>query len=285
MSQKDESSQAEGQTIQFDHGLVEDHKDWALSIARAVARAWNLDWKSDGLDGAALEALIGCASRYDAERGVPFKSYARRRIHEASCEQARNCSNWNKGIATKSAKQISKSVSVELLHVFPELHDGLLPFTDSDLSNGDVRGAIRNLLVGATILSARESLATALPDDALDFKRLLEYLKMMEPIHQELVFEVYWKGLSLRELAGAWDTDQSNVVREHKVLLAYLCKRLSTKGPLRKPQVRNALRGVALKIKKATPVGCFGVMLSEGNSDEEKGNIKRNKESRRKESN
>ncbi|MCB0333257.1 MAG: hypothetical protein KDD55_07135, partial [Bdellovibrionales bacterium] len=53
--------------------LVLEHRGWAESIARSVARAWNLDWQMDGLDGAAMEALIFCSRRYSPDRGVPFR--------------------------------------------------------------------------------------------------------------------------------------------------------------------------------------------------------------------
>jgi hypothetical protein len=35
------------------NALVIEHQGWAESIARAVARGWNMDWRLDGLDGAA----------------------------------------------------------------------------------------------------------------------------------------------------------------------------------------------------------------------------------------
>ena len=46
--------------------LVQEHMGWATSIAKAVARAWNMDWQLDGLDGGAYEALLFCARRFGA---------------------------------------------------------------------------------------------------------------------------------------------------------------------------------------------------------------------------
>ena len=81
--------------------LVEENAGWAASIARSVARAWNMDWQLDGLDGGAYEGLLFCARRYDPTLGVPFRAYARRRIHEASTEEARKSKNWKKGVGSK----------------------------------------------------------------------------------------------------------------------------------------------------------------------------------------
>src|SRR5262245_28432393 len=85
--------------------LVLEHQGWAESIARSVARAWNMDWRLDGLDGAAMEALIFCARRFDPARGVPFRGYARKRIHEASTDAARKSRGWRKGLGTTSKSE------------------------------------------------------------------------------------------------------------------------------------------------------------------------------------
>lgn len=108
--------------------LVVEHQGWAESIARSVARAWNMDWRSDGLDGAAMEALIFCARRFDPARGVPFKGYARRRIHEASTEEARKSRNWKLGIGSNAkTDHRAREVSAQLLEIFPEIRDGHIP--------------------------------------------------------------------------------------------------------------------------------------------------------------
>ena len=90
--------------------LVVEHMGWAESIARAVARGWNLDWKLDGLDGAAMEALIFCSRRYDPERGIPFKGYARKRIHEASTDAARKTKGWTRTSSSKKNKEAKATI-------------------------------------------------------------------------------------------------------------------------------------------------------------------------------
>jgi len=74
-----EKEESESQRLSQEeaNNLVVEHHGWAESIARSVARAWNLDWRLDGLDGAAMEALIFCSRRFDPGRGIPFKGYAR----------------------------------------------------------------------------------------------------------------------------------------------------------------------------------------------------------------
>lgn len=100
--------------------LVEEHAGWAEAIARSVARAWNLDWQLDGLDGGAYEALLFCSRRFDPQLGVPFRAYARKRIHEATTEEARKSKSWQRGVgANTQAEQDAREISYKLFDLFP----------------------------------------------------------------------------------------------------------------------------------------------------------------------
>ena len=245
------------------NALVIEFQGWAESIARCVARAWNLDWKLDGLDGAALEALLFCARRFDPARGVPFKGYARKRIHEASTDAARKCKGWRRSSSTNSADQRAKEVSAELYNVFPELHDGYLSLGEEShgSEDGDVRAALREMLVGASIIAAKQSMTDPLPDDLIDYKRVVSMMAVLEPVHQLLMYKVYWDGLSLRTVATEWETDGLNVMREHKVLLAFLHKSMAAGKSATAPKVRPGLKSMAIKLKKDGSSGPFTDVL------------------------
>lgn len=238
--------------------LVLEHRGWAESIARSVARAWNMDWRLDGLDGAAMEALIFCARRFQPARGVPFKGYARRRIHEAATEAAKKSRGWRRAVPGKSTNtERSREISAELLNVFPELREGQLPFVDDD-SDGDMRTAFRQLLIGASFVAVREGIDNASPEELLDYKRMIEVVASLEVVHQAILWRIYWEGISLRTLAEEWGTDGLNVIREHKTVLEYLHKNLSLgKQFLQKPRVRPGLRQVALDLKRDGNIGPF----------------------------
>jgi RNA polymerase sigma factor (sigma-70 family) len=239
--------------------LILEHRGWAESIARSVARSWNMDWRLDGLDGAAMEALIFCARRFNPERGVPFKGYARRRIHEASTEAARRSRGWRRGSGSSAEEQKAREVSAELLNIFPELRVGEIPFFEEGGGEGDMRSAIRHLLVGATLLSSREGgTSPATPDQLLDYKKLVKVMSTLEPVHQALLWKVYWEGLSLRTVASEWGTDGLNVIREHKILIAHLHKCLATsKQNVARPKVRPGLRPMATELKRGNDPGPF----------------------------
>ena len=239
------------------NALVIEHQGWAESIARAVARAWNMDWKMDGLDGAAMEALIFCSRRFDPARGIPFKGYARKRIHEASTEQARKSKGWRKGMGSNIDER-ARELSGELLNVFPNLREGNLNYADDGRGDdGEIRSAVRELLVGASVLALRQCSDSPLPDDLVDYKRVVGLMAKLEPVHQLLMYKVYWDGLSLRTVASEWDTDGLNVMREHKVLLAYLGKSINTARSSNTPKVRPGLKSMALKLKKEGTSGPF----------------------------
>lgn len=224
--------------------LVLEHRGWAESIARSVARAWNLDWELDGLDGAAMEALIFCARRFQPKRGVPFKGYARKRIHEASTEVARKCKSWHRGLGVSTSDdQRSREISADLLEIFPEVRVG-------ELDDSNARSAIRQMLVGASLLAVKQGMEAAQPDEFLDYKRMIENVASLEPIHQLIIWKVYWEGVSLRSLAEEWHTDGLNVIREHKTVIEYLHKDMSLKKDfLNKPKVRPGLRAKAKEVQ------------------------------------
>ena len=251
-------SNKESLTEEEANELTLEHKGWAEAIAKSVARAWNLDWQLDGLDGAAFEALLFCARRYNPSRGVPFKGYARKRIHEASTEEARKSRGWKKGMGTSSAaRRRAREVSDKMYTVFPSLRSGKLPIPEEIAAGEDgTRSAIQQMLIGASILSAGPGDTGDLePEDIMDFKTVVETIKGLEPIHQAIMMKVYWEGSSLRSVASDWDTDELNVMREHTQLLSYLFKSLTTGKSKPIPKIRPALRKIALEMKKKSPEG------------------------------
>lgn len=248
--------------------LVVEHLGWAESIARSVARAWSLDWKLDGLDGAAMEALIFCSRRFDPNRGIPFKGYARKRIHEASTEAARKTKGWTRSGSSSNKEVKAQKLAMELYGVFPELRNGSLSVSEGQSAGeSGARAAIRELLVGASILATKEAVAEdPLPDELMDYRRMVSVMASLEPTHQWLLYRVYWDGASLRTVASEWDTDNLNVMREHKVLLVYLQKSLALGKSVAVPKVRPGLRDCAHGFKEAGSRGPFSDVLqrSEG---------------------
>lgn len=253
-------------SIEEANNMVVEYQGWSESIAKSVARAWNLDWRSDGLDGAAFEALVFCSRRFDPKLGVPFKGYARKRIHEASSEAARRCKSWQQGVGTKSrSEKVAREVSAELLTVYPELRSGRISFDEGDGDGeGGMRGIVQQLLVSASVFAAKFGQNDTSLDQLVDYKRIVQVLAGMEPLHQSIMWQIYWEGASLRAVAEAWETDELNVIREHKVLLQFLAKSL-TKGKQSKiPRVRPGLKGMSHKLKQKEPQGIFKKIIVDG---------------------
>ncbi len=246
-------------SIEEANQLVEENAGWAESIARSVARGWNLDWKLDGLDGAAMEALIFCSRRFQPSRGVPFKGYARKRIHEASTDAAKKSRGWRKGLGASSAEQRTREISSELFNVFPELREGNLPYADdpSGDDTADMRASVRGLLMSASIIAVRQGMDEASPDDLVDYKKMLRLIAELEPVHQSLLWEVYWEGNSMRTVATNWEVDELSVIREHKSLLTHIQKGFSKKAKQVRLKVRPALKDTALKLRKRGNGGPF----------------------------
>ena len=244
--------------------LVEENMGWTTSIAKAVARAWNMDWQLDGLDGGAYEALLFCARRYDPSRGVPFRAYARRRIHEASTQEARKSKSWQQGVGTNSqAEQDSREVSSRLFEIFPELRDGILPITEGD-GDDSMRSSVRQMLAGATLIAAFKDAGIGNPEAAVEYRALLNVMAGLDPVHQAIVWAVYWQGQSMRSLAEEWGIDDLSVIREHKEILEHLCTQLEAgRHAKAKPlKVRRGLRGMALQLKRNKDAGPFAAFVA-----------------------
>lgn len=241
--------------------LVSEHMGWASSIARSVARAWNMDWQLDGLDGGAYEALLFCARRYDPERGVPFKSYARRRIHEAATEEARKSRSWQKRVgANTESDQVAREISARLFEVYPELRDGVLPDVEGETLE-KARDSIRQLLVSASLFASSPLVGTDSPDQALEYRELFRLLANLEPIHQQILWSVYWEGYSMRSIATDWDIDELAVIREHQELLNFLSGILDEdRIGKKKLKVRPVLRKLALRQKDLFAEGKFSTL-------------------------
>lgn len=232
--------------------LVEEHHGWAASIARSVARAWNLDWQLDGLDGGAYEGLVFCARRYNPEMGVPFRAYARRRIHEAATEEARQSKTWKKSVGSGTPEeQEAREISAKLFDVFPELREGLLPQNDEE-GEESVRIAIRTMLTGATMIQAFEQSGAENPQTAAEYKEMLVLVSDLEPIHQFILYSIYWKGQSMRSLAEEWDIDELTIIREHKEIINHIFGFLSEDviRPKKKLKIRPGLRPKAQQLRK-----------------------------------
>ena len=249
------------------NALVQENLGWAEAIARSVARAWNLDWQLDGLDGGAFEALLFCSRRYDPSMGVPFRAYARKRIHEASTEEARKSKAWQRGVGSGTTEeQEAREISFRLFEMFPELREGYLPASEEE--GGDVvRGAIRQLLTSATVMSAFQEGGQVTPETAVDYKSMLEKLAELEPVHQAIIWSVYWGGQSMRSLADEWGIDELTVIREHREILGHVLSRMSTSRSKagKRLKIRPSLRTAAQNLRRKKfepPFGRFAQNVS-----------------------
>jgi DNA-directed RNA polymerase specialized sigma subunit len=231
-------------SIEKANELVAEFIGWTESIARSVARAWNLDWRLDGLDGAAMEALVYCSRRFDPGRGVPFKGYARRRIHEASTEAARKSRGWRRTRKTLPAQEVkAREISVTLLTTYPELREGRFPDAES---GGEPREGIRQVLASAALLALIPDTSQPSQEEVMDYKKTITIILEMDLMHQYILYDVYWEGKSLRQIAGEWKTEPLNIIREHQSLLAFLQKTMTAeKKRISVPKIRPGLRDLA----------------------------------------
>lgn len=270
VTEETENPETEAQLLSEEEvsALVQENLGWAESIARAVARAWNMDWQLDGLDGGAFEALLFCARRFNPSKGVPFRAYARKRIHEAASEEARKSKAWQRGVgAATPADQEAREISFQLFDIYPELREGYIPVDDSESPAEQIRSTIRQLLASANLISAFREGSMDNPETLLEYRQMFEGLSELEPVHQAILWQLYWCGQSMRSLAEEWDIDELTIVREHKQILSFVENRLSNpKSKLnRKLKIRPSLRTVSQQLKRqktAAPFARFAMLAA-----------------------
>ncbi|MCB0328871.1 MAG: hypothetical protein KDD70_04390, partial [Bdellovibrionales bacterium] len=186
------------------------------------------------------------------------KGYARRRIHEAATEAARQSKGWVKPTSASQYDRLAREVSVELFDLFPELRSGSLPMAlDEEGGDKATRASIRQLLVGATLVTTRQGLASASPDEVLDTKKVVSFLAHLEVIHQAIIWRIYWDGDSMRSIASDWEMDELNVIREHKALVDHLQRSIEKDKAFEPLKVRPGLRKIALDMKRNKEEGQF----------------------------
>ncbi|HQH26607.1 MAG TPA: hypothetical protein PLP17_04350, partial [Oligoflexia bacterium] len=171
------------------------------------------------------------------------------------------------GTGTNSeVEQEAREISAKLFDLFPELRDGYLPISESeDDADITVRSSIRQMLTGASLIAAFQSSPSENPELAIEYKQLLIHLAQLEPVHQEIIWAIYYKGQSMRALAEEWQIDDLSVIREHKEILANLCSRIEApkSRAIRRLKIRRGLRTIAQQLRRNKEDGPFSKFLAE----------------------
>ncbi|MBP9839022.1 MAG: hypothetical protein KBC84_09970, partial [Proteobacteria bacterium] len=171
--------------------------------------------------------------------------------------------SWQQGTgANTQAEQDAREISAKLFDIFPELRDGLLPM-DGDDEEGGMRGCVRQLLTGASLVAAFREVGINNQESAMEYKQMLKIMSALEPVHQAIIWSVYWQGQSMRSLAEEWELDDLSVIREHKEILQHLSEEMEAGGkrPPKALKVRRGLKNLVLKLKKNNDKGAFTQML------------------------
>ena len=65
----------------------------------------------------------------------------------------------------------------------------------------------------------------------------------------------------MRGVADDWDTDELNIIREHKALLTFLHKSISRGKVSQVPKVRPGLKTISIKVKREGQKPPFSQLL------------------------
>jgi hypothetical protein len=165
---------------------------WEAARASAEAGLWGparLIAFQDGVEIALTDADAACWAEAMAQRrglnslgdlalclrlAVIFYR-SRRTLKLPRLRLARKSKGWARAASNRPAAEVkARELSAELYGVFPELRDGQLPiYESSGNDDADARTAIRELLMGASLVVTKEAIATGLTVKELGVKKKL----------------------------------------------------------------------------------------------------------------
>lgn len=199
-----------------------------LDLVRSEIRKSHLrpDLRED-LRGVAYEALVRAARRFDPSRGIPFRAFARQRIHWALVDYQRR-----EDRAYRRAKRASQKVErlSALQHLAPS---GLGPdCVNNPLREAKERARVLEMEKWVSALHEGPALASRQEGRDNDPKVVLEpLLRALNPAERRLLAALYREGLSLSQYARRHGISHSTASRRHAAIL----RRLRALVPMPKP--------------------------------------------------
>lgn len=190
-----------------------------LDLVRSEIRKAHLrpDLRED-LRGVAYEALVRAARRFDPARGIPFRAFARQRIHWALVDYQRR-----EDRAYRRAKRASQKV--ERLSALQNLSPSGLGSECADNPLLAAKERARVLEMEKWVSALHEELPAAPrrePRDAKTKAVLEHLLRALNPEERMLLSALYREGISLSQYARRLGISHSTASRRHAAVLRRL---------------------------------------------------------------
>ena len=203
--------------------LIKDHVPYAQKLAAKVRRMLVLPRHIDQQDvqGFALIGLVEAAQRYDPLRGIPFTTFAYRRIVGAGI-------NGLAELRTIDAEVRHRARRAELAHSLSPEPDAAVP--------EDPEGQMRALRTGIGSIAASLAIydTQAMPEfgpaDSAAYRELVEHvlagIESLPSEQSDVVRRLYFREQTMTTAAQELGVDKATVSRRHRRALAALAELL-----------------------------------------------------------
>lgn len=225
--------------------LVESNRGLVRVIALHVAAGVPIHVPVDDLEGSGILGLIDAAMKYDPCRNVPFRFYARARIHGAMIDYLRTIDWLSRDYRTRHNK-VEKAIETLHAELKREPSDEEIA-SRMGLSIEDWHNFTFHLRCGSEMQMAfpdDERTGDFVPDHGGDPNLWTGHLVQQEELHSVLrsaiaalppryreALDFYYKdGLTMKEIGGELGINESRVSQIHKRALELLKAILEKRG-------------------------------------------------------
>ncbi|MET0622013.1 MAG: sigma-70 family RNA polymerase sigma factor [Pyrinomonadaceae bacterium] len=221
--------------------LIEQHRSYARALAIKVMRTLPSSVELSDLVGYGEIGLVEAAERYDPRRGVAFSTFAHYRIKGAIYDGLREMGYFSRqgGVRVRWAANASDVVQSALDDSAHDSPGGSAASVDDEIA--DAQSLIDALIPVYLLSLGSDAVPEVVDQHALSMEHIeqrelvrlaLDALRELSEDEQELIGSLYFKHVSMTELAARQGVNKSWISRLHTRAIKHLRDILRERGVL-----------------------------------------------------
>jgi len=225
------------------HALIEQHRSYVRALAIEILQSLALRVELNEMVACGHVGLVEAAERFDARRGVAFSTFAHYRIKGAIYDGLRQMGLISSSQGSRRARFANAD---DLLHTATEGEHSYAADSAATSSNVDddiaAAQSLIDVLIPVYFLSLESDTVPEIVDyNAMTTEKLEEFeligfvIKLIAELSeddQQLIDALYFKHLSMTELAARMNTTKSWISRLHARAIRHLRDRMQQRGML-----------------------------------------------------
>ena len=221
--------------------LIEQHRSYARALAIKVMRTLPSSIELSDLVGYGEIGLVEAAERYDPRRGVAFSTFAHYRIKGAIYDGLREMGYFSRqgGVRVRWAANASDVVQSALDDSAHDSPGGSAASVDDEIA--DAQSLIDALIPVYLLSLGSDAVPEVVDQHALSMEHIeqrelvrlaLDALRELSEDEQKLIGSLYFKHVSMTELAARQGVNKSWISRLHTRAIKHLRDILRERGVL-----------------------------------------------------